>query len=239
MILYKYYLYKPKYIIFIFDHNKRKNFRKKIYYNYKKNRKSIPKSLLNYIYFIKKKFNIWNIKYYNIPCVEGDDVIATLIKNFLNNKNYKIYILSYDKDLLQLVNKNIYMLVSKKLLFTKKKVFKKYGIYPNLFKDMLILCGDKSDNIPGIKGIGIKTASILLNNIGNINKIYKNLNKIKKLKIKNYINIIKNLKKNYKNILIWNNLISLKTNIKINFKLNNFLIKLNFFNKIYYKIKLY
>lgn len=104
--------------------------------------------------------------------------------------------------MLQLVKKNIYVLVKKNLLFDKNKIFKKYGIYPNLFKDMLILCGDKSDNIPGIKGIGIKTASLLLKNIGNIKNIYKNLNKIKKLKIKNYLNIIKNLKFNHNNIII-------------------------------------
>ncbi len=237
MILNKYYFLKPQYIIFIFDYN-RKNFRNKIYSNYKRNRKSISLHLLRYIYLIRKKLNNWGINYYTIPYVEGDDVIGTLIKNFLNKKEYKIYILSYDKDLLQLINKNIYMLITKKNIFNKKKVFQKYGIYPNLFKDMLILCGDKSDNIPGIKGIGIKTASLLLNNIGNINNIYNNLNKIKELKIKNYLNIIKNLKNNYNNINIWNNLISLKTNLKINFKLKNFLVNFKLLNNILNKINL-
>lgn len=237
MILNKYYFLKPKYIIFIFDYN-RKNFRNKICNNYKKNRKKISLHLLKYILLIKKEFNKWGINYYSIPYVEGDDVIGTLIKNFINKEKYKIYILSYDKDLLQLISKNIYMFVTKKIIFNKKKVFKKYGIYPNLFKDMLILCGDKSDNIPGIKGIGVKTASLLLNNIGNIYNIYKNLDKIKKLKIKNYLNIIKNLKDNHTNINIWNKLISLKTNLKIKFKLNNFLVNFKLLNNIFKKINL-
>ncbi len=237
MIYSRFKIYKPNYIIFVFDYD-RNNFRNKIYPYYKSNRKKIPSNLVKYILFIKRKLILWNIKILSIPNVEGDDVIASFINKIkkTNKNKYIFYILSYDKDFLQLVNKNIYLIISSKIYFSVKKFFNKYKIYPSLIKDLLALCGDKSDNIPGIKGIGIKTALILLNKIGNIKKIYKNLNKIKKLKIKNKSKIIKNLKENYKNILIWYKLIKFKKNINLKINLNKFLINNFLFNKIFYKI---
>ncbi len=239
MIFSRFIIYKPNYLILIFDYN-RKNFRNDIYKKYKINRKIISTNLLKYIKFVKKKLFIWNIKYFNIPNVEGDDVISSLIYKYLNNFKKKniIYILSYDKDLLQLISSNVFLLVRSDILFNKKLVFIKYGIYPKLLVDFLSLCGDKSDNIPGIKGIGIKTASILLNKIGKISKIYKNLKKIKLINIKNSNNIIKNLKLNINNIKIWYNLIKLRNNLKLNFKLDKFKINYYIFNNIFYKINI-
>lgn len=237
MIFLKYKIYLPNYIILVFDYGK-KNFRNKIYKYYKSNRKNTPNYLLNYIFYVKKKLNLLNIKFLSIKNVESDDTISSLvykINNIYKNK-CKIYILSYDKDFFQLIKKNVFLLRFNKEIYTEIDVFKKYGIYPNLIKDLFALCGDSSDNIPGIKGIGIKTAIILLKNIGCINKIYKNLNKIKNLNIKNYSNIIYNLKKKYKEILIWLKLIKLKNNIKININMNNFFIKKKFFNKFFYNL---
>lgn len=203
MIYSKYKIYKPSYIVFIFDFS-RNNFRKKIYSKYKSNRKEMPLNLVNYISFIKEKLILWNIKILSIPNMEGDDVIASFIKKIdkLYNKKYIFYILSYDKDFLQLVNKNIFLIQNTKFFFFIKNFFLKNNIYYNLIIDLLVLCGDKSDNIPGIKGIGIKTALILIKKIGSIKYIYKNLDLIKKLNIKNYNIIIKNLIKNKKNIYI-------------------------------------
>lgn len=238
MIFYRYLIYKPKYIILVFDYN-RKNFRNKIYKEYKNNRKKISYNLLKFINIIKNTFFFWKIKYFNIPDVEGDDVINCLVNKFLylyKNK-YIIYILSYDKDLLQLVTSNVYLLISKNKCFNKKIVLFKYGIGPKLIKDLLILCGDRSDNIPGIKGIGIKTASLLLNKIGNISNIYKNLNKIKFIGIKNYNFVINSLKKNFDNIKLWYSLIKLKNNIRLKINLNDFKINYFFFIKIFDSIK--
>lgn len=239
MIFSKYKIYKPNYIFFIFDYD-RSNFRKKIYKKYKSNRKKISKELLIYILGIKKFFDILNIKYFSYPDVEGDDVIGSLVKkisNIFKKKKHLIYILSYDKDFLQLVNNNVYLFISIDNILNPKYTFRKYGIYPNFFKDLLILCGDKSDNIPGIKGIGIKKAIILINNIGNIKNIYNNLHKIKYLKISNSNTIINNLKKNINNIKLWSTLISIKLNLKINLNINNFKINKFFFYNIFNFLK--
>lgn len=224
MIFSKYKFCKPNYLIFIFDYD-RNNFRKKIYKKYKSNRKKISKELILYILNIKKFLKVLNINFFCLPNVEGDDVIGSLIfkiKKLFFKKKYLIYILSYDKDFLQLVNNNVYLFISYKNILDPKFIFKKYGIYPNLIKDFLVLCGDKSDNIPGIKGIGIKKAIFLIKKIGNIKSIYKNLHKIKDLKISNYSNIINNLKYNRKKIKLWFSLVNIKLNIKINLLLSNF-----------------
>lgn len=201
MIYSKYKLYNPDYIFFIFDYS-RKSFRNELYKNYKSNRSPISSDLLLYIRKIKKFLFFLGVKILSLPLFEGDDIIASLVYKinsfFFNNCN--IYILSYDKDFLQLVNKNVYLLVNKNIVFNCKNVFYKYGIYPKLIKDLFVLCGDKSDNIPGIKGIGLKKASYLLNKIGGINIIYKNLNKIKLLNISNSNFIINNIKNNFDNL---------------------------------------
>lgn len=239
MILNKYRFCKPNYLLFIFDYD-RNNFRKKIYKKYKSNRKKIPKKLILYISGIKLFFNTFGIKYLSYPNVEGDDVIGSLVYKinslFLNQK-YLIYILSYDKDFLQLVNDKVYLFISTREILNPKCIFDKYGVYPNLIKDLLVLCGDKSDNIPGIKGIGIKKATILVNNIGSIKDIYKNLYKIKYLKISNYSNIIKNLKLNINKIDLWYSLMSIKLDIKININLCKFKINNVFFFKIFSLLK--
>ncbi len=235
MIFSKYKFCKPNYLLLIFDYD-RNNFRKKIYKEYKSNRKKISRELVLYISSIKSFLKILNINYFCLPDVEGDDVIGSLIKkisNLYSKNKYLIYILSYDKDFLQLVNNNVYLFISYKNILNPKYTFEKYGVYPNFIKDFLVLCGDKSDNIPGIKGIGKKKAILLINEIGNIESIYRNLYKIKCLKINNYKNIINNLEYNRKKIKLWFSLINLKLDIKINISLSKFKINHFFFIKIF------
>lgn len=201
MIYYRYIRIYPKYIIFVFDNKDKLNYRKKIFNEYKLNRKKCSKNFLLYIKYIKNKLRKLNIKIICIPKIESDDtinnIILTLNKIF---KYIKIYILSYDKDFVQLVSNNIYLYSSINKILNTKKIYKNYGIYPYMMKDFLVLCGDKSDNIPGIKGIGTKIALKLLNKIGDIYYIYNNLNKLINLGFNK--NIINNLKKNYYNIRI-------------------------------------
>ncbi len=236
MIYSKFKIYKPDYIIFIFDYN-RKNFRHKIYKNYKSNRKKMSKNLIFYIKNIKRFLYFLGIKIFSLPNFEGDDIIASLAYkiNQLFSRNCYIYILSYDKDFLQLISKNIYLFIKKDIIIDQSKVFNKYGIHPNLMIDFLVLCGDKSDNIPGIKGVGFKKAIYLLKNIGNIYDIHKNLNKIKLLNLNNKKNIIKIFKNNFHDIKLWYKLISLKCDINLNkiniedYSFKNLSFK-NFFN---------
>ncbi|WP_343182414.1 5'-3' exonuclease [Buchnera aphidicola] len=184
--------YQPKKIIIIFD-NKKKSFRDKIFKKYKKNRNPIPKILKKYIKDLQSILVNIGIPIFCIPYVEADDVIGTLSKIIEKNGDV-VLIVTSDKDLTQLINKNIYILnIIDKKIINFHQVKKKYGVYPNLIVDLLSLVGDPSDNIPGVKGIGKKTAVQLLNNIGCIKKIYKNYHKIYMLNFRNKKNIVKRL----------------------------------------------
>lgn len=194
IILKKIKFFKIKYIFFIFDKGICK-IRKNIYKLYKFNRKKQSKQIkyvTTQIFLFLKFINIKNIY---IQDTEADDIICSLIMYIKLSyyRKYIIYILSDDKDLTQLVNKNIYLVINNNTILDIYGVKNKYGVYPKLIKDLLILSGDQSDNIPGIKGIGIKTAVILLNKIGNIKLIYKNLVQIQFIKLYNKKKIINNL----------------------------------------------
>ncbi len=230
MIYLKYIKIYPEYVFFIFDNNNRSNYRKKIFSKYKSNRKECSKSFLKYILFLKKRLSKFNIKIISKSDIESDDIINYITCKL--NKLFKyiyIYILSYDKDFIQLISHNIFIYSNN--IINNKNVYENYGLYPYLLKDYLVLCGDKSDNIPGIKGIGKKTALKILNKFGDIYNIYNNLDKLFKTGIN--INIINNLKNNFHNIRIWYRLVSFSNNINISFKINNFLFNKNLFYKLF------
>lgn len=199
MIYFRYIKVYPKYIFFIFDNKNKLNYRNIIFDKYKSNRKRYSKNFSKYIIFLKNRLSLFNLKIISISNIEGDDVINYIACKL--NKLFKyinIYILSYDKDFIQLVNNNIFIYSFS--ILNINNIYKNYGFYPYLLKDYLVLCGDRSDNIPGIKGIGNKIALKILNNFGDIYNIYNNINKLFKIGIN--INVINNLKKNFYNIRI-------------------------------------
>ncbi|WGH24973.1 MAG: DNA polymerase I [Candidatus Shikimatogenerans bostrichidophilus] len=210
----------PTYIIVIFDGKIKKNYKKKYYINYKLNRKKINIDLDNYIYIIKKILKKLNIQYLMIKYIEADDIIGSIIKK-TEKKGYINYIYTEDQDYYQLISENT-LLIKKNKLIDKLYVKNKFNI-KNIkqYIDLISLIGDKSDNIPGIPLIGIKTANVLLIKYKNIENIYKNIETIN--------NIIK------KKIIYYKYLVFLsKKIIKINKKINfNFVIKYR--NKIFYK----
>ncbi len=230
MIYSRYNKVNPDYIFFIFDKKNKFNYRNKIFNDYKSNRKKYSKNFKKYICFLKKRLFYFNLNIISIINIESDDVISYL--TYKLNKLFKyiyIYILSYDKDFIQLVNNNIF--IYNNSILNVKKIYKNYGLYPYLLKDYLVLCGDRSDNIPGIKGIGKKTALKILNKFGDIYNIYNNLNKLKKIGIN--INIINNLKINFYNIRIWYRLVSFNNNIHISIKINDYIFNKSLFKNLY------
>jgi DNA polymerase-1 len=203
--------YIPKKIIVVFDH-KKINFRKKIYKKYKSNRQKIPKNLKVQIKKLIKIINYMGIPVLKIPGFEADDVIGTLANN---QKKKKILILTNDKDMMQLINKNVKILNSNEKIIGKKEVIKKFGVPPKLIKYFLAIVGDKSDNIPGIPSIGIKTAQKILNNFKSLKEIYKNLDKLKLLKIRNAKKLSKIFLKNKKIALMSEFLSTIQTTIDL------------------------
>ncbi len=169
----------PQYIIVAFD--KGKTFRHEKYKSYKDGRVETPNELKIQFPIAKKLLVAMGIKYYEIDNYEADDIIGTFSK-YCDNNDYKGLIVSSDKDLLQLINEDvdIKLLKQKDYIRYNLDTFKKdYGIDPINIIDLKALMGDSSDNIPGVKGVGEKTALKLLHEYKTLDGIYENIDNIK------------------------------------------------------------
>ncbi|CAL4322902.1 DNA polymerase I [Buchnera aphidicola (Chaitophorus populicola)] len=231
------YEYQPKKIIIVFDH-KKKTFRKKIYEKYKSNRLKIPKDLKNQIQKLIKIIKYMGIKVLQIPGIEADDIICTVA---INQSKYekKILILTNDKDITQIINSKIYILNHQNKIITKKEVIKKFGTTPKLMKYLLAIAGDQSDNIPGIPGIGIKTAQKILKHFKSLKEIYKNLNKLSLLNIRNAKNLSQIFQKNKKIAFMSYSLSKIQVNIKLSLLKKKFKLKKPMKKKILNEFKKY
>ncbi len=165
----------PERMIVVFD-SKGETFRHEIFTDYKANRSKAPEDLIVQVELLKKIIPLLNIELYAKEGFEADDLIYT----FSVDSKDPVLIVTKDKDLAQIVSDKIKILdYQTSEVLDRKKVYEKFGIYPEQIIDYLALTGDSSDNIPGVKGIGEKTALSLLNEFGSLDNIYKNLEKIK------------------------------------------------------------
>lgn len=172
--------YNPKQIYICFDKSEY-TFRSKIYPNYKMNRKEIDEELLDQFLMLKEYCRLVNFPFIEIDLYEADDIIGSLA---CNAKDYNLdpFVVSGDKDLLQLIHKGIDILhLSNKgiIRYSEERFIKEYHIKPQQFGDYKALVGDPSDNIPGIPGVGKKTAAKLLNNYGSLEEIYESIDDLK------------------------------------------------------------
>ena len=171
---------KPTYIMVAFD--KGKTFRHNKYDFYKQGRIETPNELKLQFPKAKELLNAMGIKYYEIDNYEADDIIGTFAEYCNKDPNFIGTIISSDKDLLQLISNDIdiKLLKQKDYLRYNEDIFsKEYGIKPINIIDLKALMGDASDNIPGVKGIGEKTALKLLQEYKTLDGIYENIDKIK------------------------------------------------------------
>ena len=167
-------------IIVVFD-AKGKSFRCDMYADYKANRPPMPDDLKAQVEYVHKIVKALGLPLVSIPKVEADDVLGTYAKE-AESKGYEVIICTGDKDLAQLVDDKVelYDTMNEKV-YNREAVIEKFGVPPELIIDLLALKGDTSDNIPGMKGCGDKTAVALLNGIGGVEKIAENLDKISSL----------------------------------------------------------
>jgi DNA polymerase-1 len=169
--------FKPLRAVVVFDHGG-KNFRHDIYPEYKQNRPPIPQDLKSQLPLLREAALALNFKTMEEFSLEADDIIASLAAH-ANFNGDRALIVSSDKDLMQLVNEKIWMFDPVKQEYIKdEEVFKKFAVKPSNIIDFLAIVGDAADNVPGIKGLGPKAASELINMYGNLQNIYNNIQDI-------------------------------------------------------------
>lgn len=172
--------HKPDYVLAAFD-LKAPTFRHKLYSEYKANRHGMPEDLAVQVPIMKDILKFMNIPILQLEGYEADDIIGT-VSRVCGEKSIECYIATGDRDDLQLAGDGtIVVLASTKSgqsvteLYDDEAVYEKYGVKPEEFIDMKALMGDSSDNIPGVKGIGEKTASKLISQFGSIENMYENI----------------------------------------------------------------
>ncbi len=171
----------PSHIAIVYD-TKYPSFRKKKFPEYKANRTEMPDDLIPQMPYIKNFVEALGLPHFEKKGFEADDIIAALAE-FSLDKKHDVCIISSDKDLMQLVNNHIWMLdTMKNKKIDEKGVIAKMGVRPDQIADYLGLVGDSSDNIPGVKGIGPKSAVGLLEKFETIEGVYENINMLKKNK---------------------------------------------------------
>lgn len=176
----------PEYVMIAFD--KGKTFRHEKYDNYKGGRSETPDELKMQFPVAKQLVEAMGFHYFEIDNYEADDIIGTFAKKATEDKEYTATIISSDKDLLQLINDEVEVKLLKTndyIRMTKDEFIKTYGIEPPRMVDLKALMGDSSDNIPGVAGVGEKTAIKLLQEYGTLGNLYNNVETVKgKLKDK-------------------------------------------------------
>lgn len=179
--------YKPEYISVAFD-KKGPTFRHEEYKEYKAGRKKTPDDLKMQFPMLKDILDKMNIHWIELAGYEADDIVGTFSKH-CSNKDMDVIVVTGDKDYLQLVDKNIKVLITKKGMtnleeYDEQAMFDRYSLTPDEFIDLKGLMGDKSDNIPGVPGVGEKTGIKLLKEYNSIENIYENIDEISGKKLK-------------------------------------------------------
>ncbi|TKB08737.1 DNA polymerase I [Desulforhopalus sp. IMCC35007] len=208
----------PKYLAIAFD-SKGPVFRHDLYREYKANRPPMPEDLREQLPYIKEFVRASNILMLEEAEVEADDILASIAARY-TKQGYRVVIVSGDKDLLQLVDDSVAMYdPMKNKVMDRAEVEKKYGVRPDQLLDFFALVGDSADNVPGVPGVGPKTAEKLIADYGSLDGLYERVDTLKKSKMKE--KIIDNRQQAY----LSRQLIDLKKDVKIPEKIDQFTLQ--------------
>lgn len=187
----------PEYIVCCFDVS-RETFRQKKYKEYKIQRPPAPQGLSAQMDLIKEVVSAYNITVSELAGYEADDLIASFAR-IAGENSWDTVIVSSDKDLLQLVDERVKVFEPKKeVWYDNEAVVLKYGLEPKRLIDIFSLMGDTSDNIPGVKGVGEKTATALIKEFGGVDSLLDNLAKLKSASLReSLLNNIENIRLSY------------------------------------------
>ena len=210
--------HKPTHFAVIFD-SARKNFRNEIYSEYKANRAEAPDDLAPQFEYIRKSVKAFNLPSIELLNYEADDLIATYAKQ-ITEAGAKVTVISSDKDLMQLVSSKVRLFdPMKSRVIGEKEVIEKFGVKPEQVIDVQSLAGDSSDNVPGVPGIGIKTAAELINKYKNLEKLLSKASEIPQNKRR------ETLLTNKDKALLSKQLVTLKDDVPVKNDPSEFLIK--------------
>ncbi len=211
-------VHKPTHFAVIFDSAK-KNFRNDIYTEYKANRTETPEDLVPQFEYIRKAVKAFSLPSIELINYEADDLLATYAKQIVK-AGAKVTVISSDKDLMQLVSEKIRLYdPMKNKVLGEKEVFEKFGVKPNQVIDVQSLAGDPSDNIPGVPGIGVKTAAELINKYKTLDVLLKNINEIPQNKRRETLLINKD------KAILSKKLVTLKDDVPVKEKPEDFIMK--------------
>jgi DNA polymerase-1 len=209
---------KPEYLTVAFDVNK-PTFRHEMFQEYKGTRKAMPEELREQVPLLKEVLKSMNITIIEKPGFEADDVLGTLAKT-CEGKGYEVSLVSGDRDLLQLASDKIKIRIPKTKMtgteienYNTQDVIQKYGVTPTQFIDLKGLMGDTSDNIPGVPGIGEKTATKIITEYGSIENAYEHIEEVTPNKAK------ENLKNHYDMAVLSKTLATIKTDCELEFSI--------------------
>ena len=209
---------KPTHFVVIFD-SARKNFRNEIYKDYKANRTETPEDLAPQFEYIRKSVEAFNVTSAEMLNYEADDLIATYTDKIIK-KGAKVTIVSGDKDLMQLVKPGVRLYdPMKSRVLGNKEVKEKFGVEPSKVVDVQALAGDSSDNVPGVPGIGIKTAAELINKYKSLETLLEKAHEIPQNKRRE--TILKNKNK----AILSRKLVELKNDVPVKQKIETFTLK--------------
>ena len=201
---------KPDYLVVAFD-SPDKTFRHKIYPNYKANRDAPPEELSRQFPYFEPLVKAYGLSSIRRPGFEADDIIGTLAKKG-QQKGLDIVIVSGDKDMMQLISPHIYMLdTMKNKKFMDKEVAEKFGVQADKVVEVMGLMGDSSDHIPGVTGVGPKTAAELIRKFGSIESLYKRIDEVEKKNLK------EKLERDKENAFMSRELVSIDTEMDLEF----------------------
>jgi DNA polymerase I len=155
-------------------------FRDKLFTDYKATRTAMPDDLARQLPYVRRLFDALRTPIIEVPGYEADDVIATIVEHALELDDLEVVIVTGDKDLLQLVGPRVRVLsvlgrTGERIVYDEAKVRERWGVAPEQIADVLALMGDSIDNIPGVKGVGEKTAVKLVDQFGSVERLYDNL----------------------------------------------------------------
>ena len=207
--------YDPDYIAIVFD-SKGPTFRHEIYEEYKATRKAMPDDLIPQIPYIKDVVRGFSIPVIEEEGMEADDIIGTLVKTY-SPKGIDTVIITGDKDLMQLVSDEVILVdTMKDKTYDVEGVKERFGVGPEKVVEILGLAGDTSDNIPGVPGVGEKTALKLIQEFGSIENVLENADSVKNARVR------KNLKEYADQARLSRELATIKTDIELDFDMDNF-----------------